>query len=247
MTQIEPLSHTTFSAFNRFAGGRGAQKRFRIKMLAVFTLLACAAAVAADIPLYPTGPAEDAAFIRFVNGGAEPLQVSAQKGQASLTLDADQPVSAFYPVSARSPIKGTLTRSKAQLPIEVQAQPGEFVTVVALPDAKGTRHVSVHDMPDDFNALKASLGFFNLDSRCMDARLRPAGRNADLFKGVSQGQLQRRSINPVTLSVQLVCANANVGPALDLGELKAGERYSVFLLPSPAGPRLLAATDTLAN
>jgi len=214
---------------------------------ALSVLLPGLSVMAADIPLYPTGPAEDAAFIRFVNGGAEPLQVIAQKGQPPLTLEAGQPVSPFYPVATRSAIKGTLASGKTQLPVEVKAQPGEFVTVVALPGAKGMRLVSVHDLADDFNGLKASLGFFNLDGSCADARLRPAGRNADLFKGVTQGHLQRRSINPVKLSVQLVCADANVGAVLDLGELKPGERYSVFLLPSPSGPRLLAATDTLSN
>ena len=59
--------------------------------------------------------------------------------------------------------------------------------------------------------------------------------------------LQRRSINPVNLSVQLVCANTNVGAPLDLGMLKAGERYSVLLVPSVSGPRLLSTTDTLSH
>lgn len=213
----------------------------------VAILLASLNAMAADIPLYPTGPAEDAAFIRFVNGSTEPMQVIAQKGQPPLKLDAAKPVSLFYPVTASSTIKGTLVSGQKQLELAVKAAPGEFATVVALPDGKGLRQITVHDVPDDFNGLKASLGFFNLDSSCVDARLRPAGRNADLFKGVTQGNLQRRSINPVKLAVQLVCANANVGPVLDLGELKAGERYSVLLLPTAAGPRLLAATDSLAH
>jgi hypothetical protein len=116
-----------------------------------------------------------------------------------------------------------------------------------LPDGKGIKQITVRDAPDDFNGLKASLGFFNLDGSCANASLRPAGRTVDLFKGVAQGSLQRRSINPVKLAVQLVCANANVGPALDLGELKAGERYSVLLLPTPAGPRLSSATDSLSH
>jgi len=214
---------------------------------ALSVLLPGMSVMAADIPLYPTGPPEDAAFIRFVNGGTQLLLVRAHKGQQPLTLDTDKPVSPFYPVTTSGTIKGTLASGKQQLPIEMKAQPGEFVTVVAVPEVNGMRQITVHDLPDDFNGLKASLGFFNLDARCTDARLRPAGRHADLFKGVTEGHLQRRSINPVKLSVQLVCANADVGPALDLGELKAGERYSVFLLPSPAGPRLLAATDTLLN
>ncbi|WP_055129102.1 alginate O-acetyltransferase AlgF [Pseudomonas mediterranea] len=210
-------------------------------------LLSSLNVVAADIPLYPTGPAEDAAFIRFVNGSAEPMQVIAQEGQPPLKLDAAQPASLFFPVTASSAIKGTLVSGEQRLALEVKAEPGEFATVIALADGKGLRQVTVHDIPDDFNGLKASLGFFNLDSSCVDASLRPAGRTADLFKGVTEGNLQRRSINPVKLSVQLVCANANVGPALDLGELKAGERYSVLLLPTATGPRLLAATDTLSH
>jgi len=204
--------------------------------------------MAADIPLYPTGPAEDAAFIRFVNGGTEQLQVIAQRGQPPLKLEAAKPVSLFFPVSASGAIKGTLVSGQQRLALEVKAQPGEFATVVALPDGKkGVRQVTVRDMPDDFNSLKASLGFFNLDAHCANATLRPAGRTADLFKGVAEGTLQRRSINPVKLSVQLVCANANTGPALDLGELKAGERYSVFVMPSATGPRLLSATDSLSH
>ena len=47
--------------------------------------------------------------------------------------------------------------------------------------------------------------------------------------------------------MQLVCGGANVGAPLDLGDLKAGERYSVLLVPSAGGPTLLSATDTLSN
>jgi len=173
--------------------------------------------------------------------------VVAQKGQPPLKLDAAKPVSSFFPVQAKSTIKGTLTVAGKSLELGVQAKPGEFATVVVLPDPKGIRQVTVQDNPDDFNGLKASLAFFNLDASCAAAALRPAGRTADLFKGVAQGSLQRRSINPVKLSVQLVCGGANTGPVLDLGELKAGERYSVLLLPSASGPRLLEATDKLAN
>ena len=213
----------------------------------VAALLSSLNAMAADIPLYPTGPAEDAAFIRFVNAGTDTLQVIAQKGQPPLKLESAKPVSLFFPVTARSAIKGTLISGSTHLALTVQAKPGEFATVVALPDGRGIKQITVHDIPDDFNGLKASLGFFNLDSSCVNATLRPAGRSADLFKGVAQGSLQRRSLNPVKLALQLVCGNANVGPALELGELKAGERYSVLLLPTAGGPRLLFATDTLSH
>ncbi|MFW0758670.1 cell division protein FtsQ [Pseudomonas sp. H11T01] len=204
--------------------------------------------LAAQISLYPTGPSEDSAFIRFVNASTAPLDVIAQEGQAPLRLEATKPVSLFFPVQASSPIKGTLVSGQQNLPLELRVEPGEFATVVALPDGtNGLKQVTVREQPDDFNGLKASLAFLSLDPACADASLRPAGRTADLFKAVPDGTLQRRSINPVSLSVQLVCANANVGSALDLGELKAGERYSVLLLPSAAGPRLLNVTDSLSH
>ncbi|MFX5813228.1 hypothetical protein ABTE31_21210, partial [Acinetobacter baumannii] len=79
-------------------------------------------------------PAEDAAFIRFINATPDALQVVAQKGQPPLTLDAAQPVSSFFPVQAKSTIQGTLTVAGKSLELGVQAKPGEFATVVVLPD-----------------------------------------------------------------------------------------------------------------
>ena len=49
------------------------------------------------------------------------------------------------------------------------------------------------------------------------------------------------------LSLQLLCGDADVGTPLALGELKAGERYSVLLVPSVSGPRLLGATDSVSH
>jgi hypothetical protein len=222
-----------------------------IRPLAAFLALpalALSGLASAEIALYPSGPAEDSAFIRFINAAAAPLQVTAQDGQAPLQLDAAKPVSAFFPVQASNPVTGTLASGAQKLPLSLTVEPGEFATVVAVADgAKGIRQVAVREQPDDFNGLKASLAFFNLDASCADASLRPAGRAADLFKAVPEGSLQRRSINPVSLSVQLVCSNANVGSPLELGELKAGERYSVLLVPSATGPHLLSANDALAN
>lgn len=210
-------------------------------------LLASLQVQAADFALYPTGPAQDSAFIRFINATAAPLEVTAAQGQP-LRLDAKQPASLYFPVQASPSIKGTLVSGEHKLAVDVGVEPGEFTTVVALPQADGAlKQVTVREQPDDFNGLKASLAFYSVDASCADASLRPAGRTADLFKAVPTGTLQRRSINPVSLSVQLVCAGANVGSPVDLGELKAGERYSVLLVPSANGPHLLSATDTLSH
>ena len=220
----------------------------RLSALFAALPLAMAAGIAsADVALYPTGPSEDSAFLRFVNVAPGVLKMEASGSKASLNLDDSQKVSAYLPVPANKAIKGTLSNGAASAALDLQVAPGEFATVFAFNDGGKISQRVVREQPDDFNALKASLAFISLDPACQAPGLRPAGRNADLVKDAADGSVQRRSINPVKLSVQLVCANANVGNPLDLGELKAGERYSVMLLPGAEGPRLLNTTDTLSN
>ncbi|MEJ8867171.1 alginate O-acetyltransferase AlgF [Pseudomonas jessenii] len=205
-------------------------------------------AEAADIALYPTGPDQDSAFLRFINAADSPLQLLAEGSRASLKLEGTHAVSDYLPVPANQPIKGTLERNGNSQPLDIQVAAGEFASVIALPDsAQGIRQVVIREQPDDFNSLRASLAFISADPACTQAGLRAAGKNADLFKEVTNGSVQRRAINPVSLSVQLVCAQTNVGAPLDLGQLKAGERYSVVLLPGANGPYLLLATDVLAH
>ena len=218
-----------------------------LRTLLALPLAIAAGTASAEVALYPTGPSEDSAFLRFVNVAPGVLKMEASGSKASLKLDDSQKVSDYLQVPANKAIKGTLSRDASNAPLELQVAPGEFATVFALNDGGKISQRVVREQPDDFNALKASLAFISLDASCQGATLRPAGRSADLFKDAADGSIQRRSINPVKLSVQLVCANANVGNPLDLGELKAGERYSVMLLPGADGPHLLGTTDTLAN
>ena len=216
--------------------------------LGLAALLASVSAYSADIPLYPTGPEQDAAFLRFANGTGSELKLVADGSKASLVLSGDKLVSAYLPVvGGDKPIKGVLSRDGKDAALAVSVAPGEFATVVALVDAKGaTRQLVVREQPDDFNALKASLAFINADASCADAGLEAVAQKAELFKQVAEGSLQRRMINPVELSVQLKCAGAPVGQALSFS-LKAGERYSVLAVPSATGSKLLFASDALAN
>lgn len=210
-------------------------------------LLSLGLAQAAEIPLYPTGPSEDAAFLRFVNAGDTALELKADGSGASLRLEGDKHASDYLTVPAGKPVKGSLSLGGQTQALDVSVAPGEFATVVGIPAAQGLNLVTMREQPDDFNALKASLAFYSMDASCTDAGLQAAGRNVDIFKGVANGSLQRRSINPLKLSVQLRCGGVSVGAPVDLGELAAGQRYTLFLLPSAQGPRLLQAVDTLAN
>ncbi len=215
-------------------------------LLSLFALLPVSLLQAAEIPLYPTGPSEDSAFLRFFNAGDTALELSAENG-ASLRLEGDVRASDFLTVPAGKPIKGSLKQGEAQQALDISVAPGEFASVVGIATEQGLNLVTVREVPDDFNALKASLAFYSLDASCANAGLQAAGRNVDIFKDVANGALQRRSINPLNLSVQLRCGGASVGEPLALGELAAGQRYTLFLVPSAQGPRLFQALDNLAN
>ncbi len=214
--------------------------------LSLLPLLPVTLLQAAEIPLYPTGPSEDSAFLRFFNAGESALELSAANG-ASLRLEGDARASDFLTVPAGKPIKGTLKQTDQTQQLDISVAPGEFATVVGITTPQGLNLLTVREVPDDFNALKASLAFYSLDAACANAGLQVAGRNVDIFKDVANGALQRRSINPLKLSVQLRCGGASVGEPLALGELAAGQRYTLFLVPSAQGSRLYQAQDNLAN
>ncbi|VCU70684.1 Alginate O-acetyl transferase AlgF [Pigmentiphaga humi] len=202
-----------------------------------------AAAHAAEIPLYPTGPAEDSAFIRFVNAAASPLEVQPSGGNARLSLPDSKPASGFMAVAANKPVSGTLVRGGQRAPVSVNVKPGEFATVVAV--EKGGP-VVIKESPDDFNAMRVSLAFYNADQACANAALRTAGRNIGLFDAVAAGQSRRRLINPITLTVEITCGGQPQGAPLELGALEAGQRYTVIAVPAAKGTRALFAHDAVS-
>ena len=76
---------------------------------------------AADIPLYPTGPSQDSAFVRFINGTDTNLSVTAGGSKAKVALDTQQPASQYYPVASKGSITGEFSDSQASNPICLMA------------------------------------------------------------------------------------------------------------------------------
>ena len=204
---------------------------------------------AAEIALYPTGPSEDSSFGRFVNGTDSPLDIVAAESKSKIRLDGSHPSTNYYPVKAKSKISGKFILGDLQSNIDLSVKPGEFATVIALAtaDGKGLKQTVIREEPDDFNALKTSLSLYNLDSACASAGLNASGRSVSLFKQVATGKMERRSINPVKISVDLLCGGKLVGTPLNLGDLQAGQRYSVFVMPSSKGSRMFIASDAVAR
>ncbi len=224
----------------------------RCRCLVVLALLASAAGAghAAGTALYDTGPASDSAFVRFVNALGHPAEVVPEGGQARLPLSVEKPVGEFVSIRPDTVIQGSFRAQGQRAAVAVKTAPGGFSSVV-LRSAGPARPLTVTvltETPDDFSALRASLGFASLDSACVPAGLQTAGKAVAIFSDVAVDQLQRRQVNPVALVVQATCGGRPVGQTLSLGQLQAGQRYSVFLLPAASGaPRLVFAEDTIAR
>ena len=217
-------------------------------IIAMTALSSSGITYAADIPLYPTGPSQDSAFVRFINGTDINLSVAAGETKAKISLNANEPASKYYPVASKVKITGEFSNGKVSSPISLNVKPSEFATVVALANGSNLKQVIVKEQPDDFNALKSSLALYNLSSAgCTSAGLLVVDRSVSLFEKVQSGTLQRRLINPINLSVQLTCNAKPIGKALDLGLLQAGQRYSIFAVPTADSPRIFFATDTIAR
>lgn len=219
----------------------------RILALALISAVVLPTNAQTTIPLYPTGPTADSSFLRFIDGTGSGLTVESAAGTTTLTPE--QSSTSFASVQSKWPVKGQVLKGEQKAPVELQVQPGEFVSVVALAGADGLRLQVLREDPDDFNALKASIGFANTaEQACAPAGLQVAGHDMFLFEQAPTTSLQRRLINPLKLSVQLTCGGKPTGEALALGQLEAGERYSVLVVPDAAkGARLVFAHDKLGS
>lgn len=203
--------------------------------------------LAAEIPLYPTGPSEDAAFVRFANAHAQSVEMHATTSKTTVKLDNSLSATAFYPVRANLDIVGEFHLNREKSNFTVNIKPGEFVTVVARSTDNKLSQITFRESPEDFNALKSSIALYNADPTCLRADLRVAGRSLLLFEAVAVDALQRRSVNPVKLSVELLCDGKVQGTALSLGQLEAGGRYTILIGHSGKESRMHYISDGIAH
>lgn len=199
----------------------------------------------AEPKLYPTGPVEDAAFVRFVNGLDGTLDIHAGR-DARLDLTAENRSTSWQAVKARTPHKATFSHGGMSKAVEVSVQPGEFVTVAAVSEgASGWKVVLGRESPSDFSALKVSLGLLNLAPDCPSATIKLAGKDITIVQDVAPQAIKRRQINPVALGVDLYCQGQRIGVPVDLGSLRAGERWTLLVRPTSEGPRIMPILDRM--
>lgn len=201
------------------------------------------AASMGQVGLYSTGPAEDAAFIRFLNTTSVNLLVSADGQEKAITITPEDMVSPFLSADARQPIKGALTLLETKQPLNLQLEPSEFVTVLV---QDGMDAQVIREKVEDFNALKASVAFYNGDPLCSAATVKVQNRETVVFENLKPGELARREINPIPLSLSLFCNDEQTAESLDLGRLQPGERYSLFVLPMHQEQRFFSVLDEIS-
>ncbi len=199
---------------------------------------------AAEPKLYPTGPSEDSAFIRFVGALDAPIEVRAGKdGRIEL---AAHDSTTWQAVKAHSPLGATLVHGGQNQAVDVSVQPGEFVTVAALPDDKGGWTAGIgRESPTDFSAFKVSLGLMNMAEHCSNAAIKIAGKDVAIVEDVAPKGMKRRQVNPLSLSVDLYCGGQRSGDPVNLGGLRAGERWTLLVHPARDGARLIPILDRM--
>lgn len=194
---------------------------------------AASALVHAEPQLYETGPSEESSYVRFVNATEQAIAVISTQGSAKieLTAQAEGRASRFFPVKSGSKLSATIQSNNRKIPVDVVGSPWEYITIVVVPGGQGrVKTKLVREIPSDFNAMRASLALFNLDAQCSAAVMQGGAKNVTILDKVQPFSVQRRLVNPVKLSASVACTGHSGSAAVDLSQLQAGERYSVFLL-----------------
>jgi alginate O-acetyltransferase complex protein AlgF len=203
------------------------------------------ATVLAAPQLYETGPAEDAAFVRFVAAVPGSVDVAAGRN-ARLSLDPQNASTSWQPVRAKVALKAALNYAGGKQDVEVTVQPSEFVTLAVVPDEKGGWQVGIgREKPQDFSSHRVSLGLLNMSKGCTDATLKLAGKDVVIINKAQAAQVERRMINPASLGVDLFCNGKKAKEAVDLGNLRAGSRWTLLVVSEGKGWRLMPVLDRM--
>jgi alginate O-acetyltransferase complex protein AlgF len=207
-------------------------------------------AIAAEGRLYPSGPPNGVAYLRFVNLAAHEVSITSPTGKIMIPADVAHRVGEFDPVTPGVALTGTAQLGEATKPIDVTLKANEFVTVaVVAVVADGTDGVAVsvfREDPSDFNALKSSLALFNADKSCAAAQLVVRDNHQAVISDVAPGAIGRRLVNPVNAELGVACGDPAQAAPAKLGQLNAGDRYSIFVVAGAAGREIVAGRDEQA-
>lgn len=215
-------------------------------LLSALAAMPAGQGVAAEGRLYPSGPPNGVAYLRFVN--LAPGEVTITSPAAKIVVPADDAhrVGEFDPVTPGVALTGSAQLGAATKPIDVTLSANEFVTVAVTASGDGIALAVFRETPSDFNALKSSLGLFNADKDCAKAQLVVGDSHQTVVADVAPGAIGRRLVNPVNAELAVACGDPAQAVPAKLGQLNAGDRYSVFVVAGGSGPQVVAQRDEQA-
>ena len=210
--------------------------RSQARVLGAFalTMLGVSPAFAADGRLYPSGPPNGVAYLRFVNMAPAEVTIVSPAAKIAIPTDDAKRIGEFDPVTPGVALTGSVQLGAASKPINVTLKPNEFVTVAVTGEGDKLTVTVLRETPTDFNALKTSLGLFNLDPSCTSAQLIAGEQHVAVVADVAPDAVGRRLVNPVDVALAVSCGDPAQAVPAKLGGLVAGDRYSVFLVGGSA-------------
>jgi len=197
--------------------------------------------------LYPSGPPHGVAYLRFANLSGGMVKVTSAAATLVLPADDANRLGHYDPVTPGNELSGTVDLGGKTQPIKMTLKPNEFLTVAVTDGGGGAPRVTLmRETPTDFNALKSSLVLYNLDNKCGEAELVAGDSRIKVISGVIPDALGRRLVNPVDVALAVDCGDKASGVAVKLGQMVAGERYSIFFFArSGAAPQVFALRDEM--
>jgi len=218
--------------------------------LAALAAVGCAhgdTASAAEGRLYPSGPPNGVAYLRFVNLTPHEVTITSSAAKIAIPAEPGQRVREFDPVPPGVELTGSAQFGEASKPIDVKLAANEFATAAVVNDgADGIAVMVFRETPSDFNALKSSLGLFNADKACTDAQLVAGENHQPVITDVASGKIGRRQVNPVNADLAVMCGSSGPAVQAKLGQLNAGDRYSIFVVAGVSGADIVAQRDEQA-
>ncbi|MFG1191653.1 alginate O-acetyltransferase AlgF [Xanthobacter flavus] len=185
--------------------------------------------------LYAPKPPTGSAYVRVVNLAASGAPIGIGSAPAA-PVPAGDTATIYRIVKGGAPLAVSLAGKPAEGSI---VPPADAFSTVIVP-ASGPA-VVIADPTEGRNDLKAQLRVYNLVPGCA-ASVVVADGGPVVFEGVATNDTRQRAINPIEAVLAASCGTA-VSQPLKLPPLKAGDHYSLFLLPGANGPKLAGQRD----
>ncbi|MFG1277839.1 alginate O-acetyltransferase AlgF [Xanthobacter autotrophicus] len=185
--------------------------------------------------LYAPKPPAGSAYVRVIDLSLSGLPIAFGSGPAAPMAQGDT-ATIYRVVKGGAPL--ALSIDGRPVAGEIVPAPDAFSTVVV---PAGGPAVVIADSTEGRNDLKAQLRFYNLVPGC-DGAVTVADGGPTVFEAVAPNATRQRAINPIEAILSATCGAAASGP-LTLPPLKAGDHYSLFLLPGASGPVLTGQRD----